>query len=467
MGTVRSKRILIVDDEPEHCLYISQALTAAGYQPSVTNDGPKAITLSREQKFDLYLLDIRMQPMDGLAVLQEIRNQQPEAKAIILSAFGDVDTAVKCMKLGAYDFLSKPINMDELLITVGNALKSLELQQEIKTLRDQIEIQQSPDQLLGESASMQELLHTIEQIAQHNLTVLIRGESGTGKELTARALHALSQRAEEPFVSVDCATLPETLVESELFGYERGAFTGAVAQKPGRFEQAGKGTLFLDEIGNLPTTVQVKLLRVLQERCLRRLGGKVEIPFHATLVSATNVDLEKSIKEGKFREDLYYRLNEFMLRIPPLRERRGDIPLLVKHFLDLFNRQFHKKVLGVSPEVISLFTSYAWPGNVRELKNIMKRGVVLADEWIEKTHLSEGPLAQAAPAETAGLESIPLEAIEGFALKDIVKQETVRVERQIILQTLEATRWNRSLTAKRLEIDYKTLYNKMKEYQIG
>jgi len=467
MGGVRPKRILIVDDEPEHCLFISQALTAAGYLTTVTNDGPKAVTLTREQHFDLYLLDIRMEPMDGLKVLQEIRNLHPEAQAIILSAFGDVDTAVKCMKLGAYDFLSKPINMDELVITVANALKSVELQQEVQTLRTQIEIRQSPDQLLGESAAMQELLRTLEQIAQHNLTVLIRGESGTGKELTARALHALSQRTAEPFVSVDCATLPETLVESELFGYEKGAFTGAVSQKTGRFEQAGSGTLFLDEIGNLPTSVQVKLLRVLQERRLRRLGGKVEIPFHATLVSATNVDLEKNIKDGKFREDLYYRLNEFVVRLPPLRERRGDIPLLVKYFLDLFNRQFHKQVQGISNEVMSLFTAYAWPGNVRELKNVMKRGVVLADTWIEKQHLPEGPWRQSPGSEAAAVEAVPFQAPAGMALKDIVKLETARMERQVILQTLEATRWNRSVTAKRLEIDYKTLYNKMKEYNIG
>jgi DNA-binding NtrC family response regulator len=465
MGSVRPKQILIVDDEPEHCLFISQALTAAGYVATVTNDGPKAVALSREQRFDLYLLDIRMEPMDGLKVLQEIRNLHPEAQAIILSAFGDVDTAVRCMKLGAYDFLSKPINMDELVITVANALKSVELQQEVQTLRTQIEIRQSPDQLLGESAAMQELLHTLEQIAQHNLTVLIRGESGTGKELTARALHALSQRTAEPFVSVDCATLPETLVESELFGYEKGAFTGAVSQKIGRFEQAGAGTLFLDEIGNLPTSVQVKLLRVLQERCLRRLGGKAEIAFHATLVSATNVDLEKNIKDGKFREDLFYRLNEFMVRLPPLRERRGDIPLLVKYFLDLFNRQFHKNVQGISAEVMSLFTAYEWKGNVRELKNVMKRGVVLADTWIEKQHLPEGPWRQTPGSEAP--EAVPFQAPEGMALKDIVKLETARMEKQVILQMLEATRWNRSVTAKRLEIDYKTLYNKMKEYDIG
>lgn len=464
----RRKKILVVDDEPEHCLVVSQALNSAGYHTVVAHDGPRAIALCREHRFDLHLLDIRMHPLDGLQVLQDLRSQRPEAQAIMLSAFAEVDIAVKCMKLGAYDFLSKPINLGELLITVANALKSMELQHEVETLRSQLEIQQSPDQLLGESPAMQELMRTIEQIARHNLTVMIRGESGTGKELTARALHTLSQRCQAPFVSVDCATLPETLVESELFGYERGAFTGAVGQKIGRFEQAGEGTLFLDEIGNIPVSVQVKLLRVLQERRFCRLGGKTDHHFKASVITATNVDLEKAIREGRFREDLYYRLNEFMLRLPPLRERRGDIPLLIKHFLDLFNRQFEKSVEGLAPDVMSWFMNYAWPGNVRELKNLIKRGVVLADRWIESAHLPEGTLApfEKKPPAAMGEQEVPART-GGQSLKEIVKQETSRIERQVILRTLEETRWNRSATAKRLDIDYKTLYNKMKEYHIG
>jgi len=461
------QRILIVDDEPEHCLVVSRALNSAGYQTEVANDGPRAIEFSRQNRFDLYLLDIRMQPLDGIKVLQEIRNLHPDSQAIMLSALGDVDVAVKCMKLGAYDFLSKPINLDELLITVANAMKSMQLQQEVQTLRTQIKIQQSTDQLLGESKKMQELLKTIEQVARHDITVMIRGESGTGKELAARALHAHSRRAKAPFVSVDCATLPETLVESELFGYERGAFTGATARKTGRFEQAGNGTLFLDEIGNLDVSVQVKLLRVLQERRFCRLGGKEELPFRATVITATNVNLERAIREGRFREDLYYRLNEFVLRIPPLRERREDIPLLVKHFLDMFNRKFDKATQDVSPEVMSLFMNYNWPGNVREMKNIIKRAVVLSDDIIQIHHLPEHQFTQsevftgiAEPAET----SINM---SGSSLKDIVKQEVAKLECRVIRETLEACHWNRSITAKRLEIDYKTLYNKMKEYGIG
>ncbi|MCD4813806.1 sigma-54 dependent transcriptional regulator [bacterium] len=468
-----SRNILIVDDEPEHCMVVSRALSSAGYITEVANDGPRAIELSQQKKYDLYLLDIRMQPIDGIQVLKEIRSLHPEIYAIMLSALGDVDVAVKCMKLGAYDFLSKPLNLDELLITVANAMKSMQLQLEVKNLRSQIKIQKSTDQLLGESGKMKEFLKTIEQIARHDITVMIRGESGTGKELTARALHAHSRRAKEPFVSVDCATLPETLVESELFGYERGAFTGATARKIGRFEHAGKGTLFLDEIGNLDISVQVKLLRVLQERRFCRLGGKEELSFQATVFTATNVNLERAIHEGRFREDLYYRLNEFVLRLPPLRERQEDIPLLIKSFIDSFNRKFEKNVKDVSPEVMNYFMQHDWPGNVREMKNIIKRAVVLADDMVHFHHLPE--MQERGLLQTPGLTqpqsaSEPEEDvvdIEETTLKDIVKQAVTKIERRVILETLEACHWNRSTTAKKLEIDYKTLYNKMREYCIG
>lgn len=462
-----SRSILIVDDEPEHCLVVSQALQSSGYLTELANDGPRAISLCQQKRYDLYLLDIRMQPLDGIQVLQELKVLHPEAQIIMLSALADVDVAVKCMKLGAYDFLSKPINLDELRITVANAMKSMQLQQEVKSLRSQIKIQRSTDQLLGESEKMQELFHTLEQVARHDITVMIRGESGTGKELTARALHANSRRAQNPFVSVDCATLPETLVESELFGYERGAFTGANSRKTGRFEQAGDGTLFLDEIGNLDISVQVKLLRVLQERRFTRLGGKEELHFKATVITATNVNVERAIHEGKFREDLYYRLNEFVVHLPPLRERREDIPLLVKNFLDSFNRKFDKNVGDLSPEVMSLFMDYHWPGNVREMKNVIKRAVVLADGMIDTSHLPDhhfsGPAA-ATPAKVPVVAAAPRTA---GPLKEVVRQEVSVVENRIIRQTLETCHWNRSLAAKQLEIDYKTLYNKMKEYGIG
>ncbi len=461
------KRILIVDDDPEQCLVVAQALRAEGYTCAIAYDGLQAIRLSRQQPFDLYLLDIRMQPLDGIQVLEEIRGLWAEAQVIILSAFGDVDVAVKCMKLGAYDFVTKPIDFAEMKLTVANALKASELSREVTVLRNQLEIRHSPDFLFGESPAMQELLRTLEQIARHQLTVMIRGESGTGKELTARALHTLSPRAAAPFISVDCATLPETLVESELFGYERGAFTGAVVQKIGRFEQAGEGTLFLDEIGNLPLSIQMKLLRVLQERRFSRLGGKEEHAFRATLVSATNQDLEQSIREGRFREDLYYRLNEFMLRIPPLRERPEDIPLLVKHFLDVFNRQFDKRIQNVTEDALALFLRYPWPGNVRELKNVVKRGLVLADLFIERQHLPEALTSWAETPALASEDRAETEApLNGMSLKEIVKRAISEIEKRVIQETLSATRWNRTVAAKQLDIDYKTLYNKIKEYEI-
>ena len=266
-------------------------------------------------------------------------------------------------------------------------------------------------------------------------------------------------------MSVDCATLPEPLVESELFGYERGAFTGATGRKIGRFEQAGAGTLFLDEIGNLPPSIQIKLLRVLQERCFTRLGGKDELPFRATILTATHVDLEEAIRRGTFREDLYYRLNEFQLRLPPLRERREDIPLLVRSSIDRFNRQFKKRVRDVAPAVMDRFMQYPWPGNVRELVNTVKRGVVFAHDWIQLEHLPEGTFG--GPASATPADPPEPVTLDGASLKEVVKRQTSRIEREIIQKTLEETRWNRSLTARKLDIDYKTLYNKMKEYELG
>lgn len=463
----QDRTILIVDDEPEHCMFVSQALKNAGYATVIANDGPRAIELTRNQKYDLFLLDIRMQPMDGIQVLQELRNLYPDGQVIMLSAFGDIDTAVKCMKLGAYDFVAKPVNLDELIITVGNAMKSMALQKEVQTLRSQIELQNSAEQILGESREIQDLLKTIERIAHHDITVMIRGDSGTGKELTARALHARSKRAKEPFISVDCAALPENLVESELFGYERGAFTGAYSRSIGRFEQAGRGTLFLDEIGNLPVSVQVKLLRVLQEKKFSRLGGKEELPFNGTVITATNINLEKAIQEGSFREDLYYRLNEFILRLPPLRERKEDIKILVKNFMDVFSHRFSKSVTGIDPDVMGLFIKYPWPGNVRELKNVIKRAVVLAEDVIEKKHLPENLLAAVEPkTEVPILVEEDAIDLSNASLKEIVKSKVAEVEKKVIRRILETYHWNRSITAKKLGIDYKTLYNKMKEYSI-
>ncbi len=462
------KKILIVDDEPEHCAIISQALMDGGYITRTAYNGPQAVEAGREERFDIYLMDIRMQPWDGMRVLEEIRKLHADAQVIMLTAFSDVEIAVRCMKLGACDFLNKPINLEELLITVANALKSKALQQEVLTLRKQIEIDRSPEQLLGESPKMKELLRIIEHIASHEITVMIRGESGTGKELTARALHAQSPRSKAPFVSVDCATLPESLVESELFGYERGAFTGATARKTGRFEHAADGTLFLDEIGNLPLPVQVKMLRVLQERKFQRLGGKEEQSFKAAVITATNINLEEAIREGRFREDLYYRINEFMLRLPPLRERHEDIPQLVKHFLNNFNFQFNKSVKDVCPEVMSWFGQYTWPGNVRELKNVLKRAVIMASERVEIGHLPENQLAELKISDKPPSSPEPAwSEISVSSLKEIVKREVSNTESRVIRDTLEAAHWNKTITAKKLEINYKTLYNKMKEYGLA
>jgi DNA-binding NtrC family response regulator len=461
-------KILLVDDELAHSQIVSQSLTKAGYETEIATDGQQAIDRILENDYDFVLLDIRMPRTDGVQVLSQVRQSGCKIPVVMLSAFGDIETAVQCMKLGATEFIEKPVNIDVLIMRLRNIKQNREIQDELNELREMVQCQD--DILLGESTIMLEQLKTIDQVAQHDITVMIRGESGTGKELTAKALHYKSRRNKQPFVSVDCASLPETLVESELFGYEKGAFTGAHNRKPGRFEQVGEGTLFLDEIGNLPLSVQVKLLRVLQERVFTRLGGKEELEFKATVITATNVDLENAIREGVFREDLYYRINEFMITLPPLRNRHEDIPLLVKHFLATFNKQFKKEVMRIHPEVMGAFMRYPWPGNVRELKNIIKRAVVLADDMLELKHLPETFFTRleekSQPLEIASNERLASSVLQGASLKEVVRREVANLEGRVIREALEASHWNRTVTAKRLDIDYKTLYNKMKEYGI-
>jgi DNA-binding NtrC family response regulator len=460
--------ILVVEDDVLQRGIVKTILAKDGFYVEDVGTGREALELVKNTSFDLVLTDLRLPDVEGTEILKEVRSQMRPCHVIIMTAYGSIQSAIEATKLGAFQYLEKPFEKDQLLLVIKNAMAQVVLLRDNLMLKDQLFDKFHLDNIIGDHGSMHALFATVRKVAPTNSTVLIYGESGTGKELFAKSIHYNSPRKNHPFFAINCAAIPENLLESELFGYEKGAFTGAVAQKTGRFEQAEEGSLFLDEIGNLPMSVQVKLLRVLQERHFHRLGGKLEHRFGATVITATNVDLEKAIREGRFREDLYYRLNEFVLRLPPLRERRSDITLLVKHFLDVFNRQFGKAVDGAAPEVMSLFMNYAWPGNVRELKNVIKRGVVLAEGRIETAHLPEGTFIT---RDTLSLAAPYLEALppppEGLALKEIVKRETASIEKRVIVQTLEATRWNRSLTAKKLAIDYKTLYNKMKEYGIG
>ncbi len=375
MEQAATQKIFIINNEPEICWTVKKVLSKKGFEVHTAFSGERGLEIAASIQPDLILLDLQLPGVDGLELLRRIKERFNRLPVIILSAGDTVEVAVRAMKMGAYDYLSKPLNVDELCVTLENALKTSCLMNEVDNLKRQITDQKSCP-LVWSSPQMQKVMKIVEHISHYDVTVLIIGESGTGKELIAQYIHDHSDRAGQPMISVDCSALPETLVESELFGYERGAFTGAHKDKPGRFELAQGGTLFLDEIGNLPLNTQVKLLRVLQERSLQRLGGKREIGIDVRLIIAVNRDLEAAMRAGMFREDLFHRLNEFTIYVPPLRERGAGIDFLAGHFLDRFNRQFNRSIKDISPEALWLLRRYSWPGNVRELINVIKRAAV-------------------------------------------------------------------------------------------
>lgn len=457
-------KIVMIDDEPENCWIVKKILDEQGFEVHTVFSGEKGIEAFKTVQPELVLLDIMLPGIDGMETLRRIKALNKDALIIMISAFHDITAAVQCMKLGAHDYINKPVNVDEMLITIKNALNTRALMTEVDALRIKINSQKK-NRIIWSSENMQKIMEIISHIAPYDVTVLIQGESGTGKELIAEYIHEHSPRAGLPLISIDCSALPETLVESELFGYEKGAFTGANESKPGRFELAHGGTLFLDEIGNLPLTTQVKLLRVLQERKIRRLGGKQAINIDVRLITATNVDLVKAIEAGQFREDLYHRLNEFSVYLPPLRDRKGDANLLANHFLDQFNRQFKKSIIGFSDEVLDKLGHYAWPGNIRELMNTVKRAVVLAQDKIETEHFNLERLSDVRGAkETISLAPLDMQNIR--PLREICLEVSRKVEKDTITRVLEETRWNKVKTARLLQINYKTLFNKIKELGI-
>jgi DNA-binding NtrC family response regulator len=465
MNLTATKKILVVDDEPEICWIVKKVLVEAGFDVDLAFDGERGLDMVEKGEPNLVLLDLRLPGIDGLETLKRIKAQHTQLPVVILSAFDNVGAAVRAMKLGAYDYISKPLNVDEMLITLKNALQTTELMVEVGMLRQQIASNQT-ENLIWSCPVMNKVLEMVSRIAQYDVTALIQGESGTGKELIAQYIHAHSSRSQGPFISIDCGALPETLVESELFGYERGAFTGAHERKLGRFELAQNGTLFLDEIGNLSLAIQVKLLRVLQERRLQRLGGKGEVEINVRIITATNTVLEKALKDGTFREDLYHRLNEFTVELPSLKERVEDIPLLAQHFLARFNRQFSKTVAGFSPEVLEILRQYPWPGNVRELMHAVKRAVVLATDMIEIPQLPPEILEWQPRPQSLAVALAPSPETAVRPLKEICQEVSRKVEREAIIRVLQETRWNKVKTARILQINYKTLFNKMKELGI-
>ncbi|MGD8900944.1 MAG: sigma-54 dependent transcriptional regulator [Desulfobacterales bacterium] len=429
-----------------------------GYAVSEADDGSTAVDKIKETAFDLVLMDVRMVKVSGLEALEVIKSVNPAIPVIIMTAYSSVETAVEALKQGAHDYLTKPLDFDKLRLTIERAMEHNRLKEENRLLRQTLGQQFDSQNIIGKSPAMLKLLETVAQVAASEATVLISGESGTGKELIAGAIHYNSLRKEGPFVKINCAAITETLLESELFGHEKGAFTGADRRKDGRFSQAHGGTLLLDEVSEMSLMMQVKLLRVLQERELCRVGGEDTIQVDVRVIAATNKDLLKQIKDGAFREDLYYRLNVVELKVPPLSARREDIPLLAQYFLEKFATKNRKEIKGFTPSAMDNLIRYDWPGNVRELMNAIERGVVLArTNYLD---VSDFPFIK----ETMGSNNPDAHDSAMLAMQGDVPLE--EVEKAAILKTLEAAGGNKSETARRLGITRKTLHKKLKAYGV-
>ena len=451
----KKNSILVADDDPAHRTMLQTLLTGWGYSIIEADDGSTAIEKVKEKAFDLILMDIRMIKVSGLEALKEIKIFNPAIPIIIMTAYSSGETAVEALKKGAYDYLTKPLDFDVLRHTMERAMDHTHLKEENRLLRESLGSHFDLRNIIGQSPAMVRLLETVAQVASSEATVLITGESGTGKEMIAGALHFNSPRKAGPFVKINCAAITETLLESELFGHEKGAFTGAHRKKEGRFRQAHGGSLFLDEISEMSLAMQVKLLRVLQERELTRVGGEEVIKVDVRLIAATNKDLMQEIEEGRFREDLYYRLNVVNLTMPPLREKKEDIPLLAQHFKELFAVKNHKIIKGFTPQAMDRLMKYDWPGNVRELMNAVERGVVLSgSEYLDENDLPMITKYGEPEEKRSAQDNIPA---------DLPLDE---VEKATILKTLESADGNKSEAARRLGITRKTLHKKLKKYGV-
>ncbi|MCC6213932.1 MAG: sigma-54-dependent Fis family transcriptional regulator [Polyangiaceae bacterium] len=462
------KQILVVDDEPNLRRVLGALLTRDGHEVVTAEDGEQALAVLAEHHIDLVLSDLRMPKLDGMELLRRARALDEELPVVLITAHGTVDNAVEALKTGAFDYITKPFDQDEVRTVVRKALRTRDLA-EAEATRPVIDSRAAREGarygIIGHSEGILGVYAVLERVADSPTTVLITGESGTGKELVARALHENSSRRDRPFIKVNCAAIPRDLMESELFGYERGAFTGAVGSKPGRFELASGGTLFLDEIGTIPVEMQVKLLRALQESEFERVGGIRTIRVDVRLVAATNSDLKKEIAAGAFREDLYYRLNVVPIRLPALRERAEDVPLLVDHFIEKFDARLGKQVGAVDPAALALLGRYSWPGNIRELENVIERAVLFADgPTIGCEHLDpEVRGAPDTPVRTPAPASVATGAGPADGLKEQVKAAMSRLERELIVRALDQTRGNVTHAARLLKISRKGLQLKMKE----
>jgi len=425
--------ILIVEDEPKMLRLLDLNLSEEGYSVKTAQDAEAGLDLLRKDRIDLVITDLKLPGMNGLEFLQAVKRHDARIPVIVMTAYGTVETAVEAMKAGASDYVLKPFSLEEIKLIVGKELDVNRLREENRSLREALGQRYEFKNIIAHSAKMQEVLGTVDRVAPTNSTVLLGGESGVGKDLIARAIHQHSRRASGPFVKINCTAIPENLLESELFGYEKGAFTGAVNSKPGKFELADKGTIFLDEIGDVPGTIQVKLLRVLQDREFERLGGTKTLKVDVRVVAATNQDLRAALEEGTFREDLYYRLNVVPISIPPLRDRKEDIPYLVDHFVERFARDSGKPIRGITPAAQQLLMEFHWPGNVREVENIIERAVALsvgdtldvADIRLDLSPMKSGG-AEAAPSALSAAGTFPPPGVTLEKFEDEIIQEAVR-----------------------------------------
>jgi len=456
-------RVLVVDDDPLTRSFLVDALELQAFEVVSSGDAGTALQQVRAEVPEIVILDLRLPGLNGMEALRKLKEIAPQLPVVILTGYGDVPSAVEAMRIGAYDFLTKPIEAEKILIVVQRALERQALGTELKALRSKLGQRDALRWLMGRGQHIQQVIQQIRQVANSNFTILIQGETGTGKELVARSIHQLSARRNEPFVPLDCGAIPETLIESELFGYEKGAFTGADRRKEGQFQLAEGGTLFLDEIVNLPFPTQAKLLRTLEERRVQVLGAKRALPVDVRIIAAANVPLDREIRAGRFRQDLYYRLNEFVILVPPLRERSEDIIYLAERFLAEASMELRRPIRGISQEAVHLLLRYHWPGNVRELRNAIRRAVLLSSDLIEPAYLLPLPLSsssEAPPAEASTFSPAQL------SLKETARKAAAEAERWAIRQALRASGGNKSEAARTLRTDYKTLHLKMRHYGI-
>jgi len=451
-------KMLIIDDEPLMRITLQDSLVGEGYEVVAAETGRKGVDLLRKNQWDIIITDLKLPDLEGIEILKEAKSLNPSTEVILITAYGSIDSAVSAMKEGASDYLTKPFSMDELLLIIKRLLRMKQLEEENLSLKKRVEERYGLEGLVGKSPQMLKIYDLIETVAQTDTTVLVNGENGTGKELVANAIHLQSPRKKGPFIKVNCAALPETLLETELFGHEKGAFTGAIRQRKGRFEMADGGTLFLDEIGDVSPGVQVKLLRVLQEKQFERVGGNETLAVDVRLICATQRDLKEEIRKGNFREDLYYRLNVVPITLPPLRERREDILLLAEHFVDKFSKKMGKEIAGLSEDAKALLLRYPFPGNIRELENMLERAIALI----------KGKIIQPEdlPDEVCGQPSSIQDVCKRIRGSKPLASATKLFEKEYIQSVLEKTKGKKGQAADMLGISRKTLWEKIKELEI-